>query len=1443
MIDRTVARVRLAAMCLLLTGLAFLQDPGQLYDDTKIDLVVNPVGLLQRALHLWDPTGSFGQVQNQGYGYLWPMGPFFAVGQAFGLPAWVVQRLWWALLLCVAATGLATLAKRLRIGSPGAQLVAGVAYALTPRIVSLLGERSVEAWPMALAPWVLVPLIGLADGERLRGPVIRSAVAVGLIGGVNATAALAVLPPALLWLAMLHPVRQRVMAIVAWCAAVVAATCWWVAPLVMLGWLSPPILAFTEGADTTTWPTDPVSILRGASNWLGYLGTSHGPWWPAASRVATEGSLVVATTAVAALGIVGLSRRGMPHRLYLVTCLVAGVALVSLGHVSDLWGTAGELGRAFLSGPGATLRNVHKFDLVLRLPLALGLAHALGLLLRLAARTGGRPKTTRLAAATAAAAVVSTIAIAAAPVAATGLGGRGGFEGVPDYWREASAWLNQRAGHDRVLVVPASMFASYRWGTAEDEMTQPLLDVNHAVRSAAPSTPAGTIRLLDSIESVLASGSGSAGLADVLARSGIRYVLLRSDLDYGAANAVRPLVARQALARSPGLARVAGFGPQVGGDSSGTVLVDQGLDVATQALEIFEVQRKVSAIAAYDLSDVITVAGGPEALLDLDSAGMLGAAPVVLAGDRPAGATGPGSVTLTDSLRRREVAFGALHDNASTTMTASDAYALPRNTHDYLPAWVGMDDMTTASYRGIAEIRASSAWSQAGLFGGSRPEHLPYAAVDGNASTSWRPAPTVANEGQWIHLELAEPRNVASLELLFDMTAEVMPTQVTVVAAGQATTASGFGPTMTIALPGDRLIRTIDVRIDQVLTIGGRVGTFGISEITIPGVVASRTLVLPQASTVDQPTSTSVLLTAAPTTPECFFVAEVVRCSPGVARGSEDGGTIDRTLTLAAADSYDVRLWARPTPGLLLNAALDYQTSIAATGAPTPDVTASSSAISDPGGRPGVVVDGDPQTYWVADVTDTAPLLRLTYSAPRTVTGLRITVPDGVAAKPGAVRVIGDSGQAYGFLDGDGQILFAPAITTDDLTIMLYPTPGVTSLDPYLNYVVPVAVGVGEVQVLPDDPRSPVTLDVPVNLPCGSGPEITVGGVTAQTNLVATRRDLLELREVPALVCALAPFDLPAGESRVVATGSALATPIRVSLTPAGSPPPAAQASQVRVASWLPTQREVRLDVAGTERVLVMRENTNPGWQARTADGTRLSPITLDGWQQGFIVPAGVGGEIVIEFVVDTYYRQAIFGGLGVLLVLIVVALIPNRRRGRHAVDAVRVPGPGRVLTAIVGTLSLIVVGGVIGAGLALVTLVLCLTPLRRSVLRQRARMRWRLLDHWFPVAALGAGLWWSVRLPDSHTSALIQISGLAAVASLWFFASAASAAQAENRLLQQVPAGGGAQQAEADRQRVDLEEVTSEQRLVGDRVDGLQDHEVPEEQAVGDRPEPTGWR
>ena len=115
---------RILGFCLLLMALPFLTVPGNLIADTKFDLAIDPVRFLARALHLWDPQ-QFGQLQDQAAGYLFPMGPFFALGHLAGLEPWVIQRLWIGTVSTAAFLGIVLLAGRLGIGSPWSRIAAG----------------------------------------------------------------------------------------------------------------------------------------------------------------------------------------------------------------------------------------------------------------------------------------------------------------------------------------------------------------------------------------------------------------------------------------------------------------------------------------------------------------------------------------------------------------------------------------------------------------------------------------------------------------------------------------------------------------------------------------------------------------------------------------------------------------------------------------------------------------------------------------------------------------------------------------------------------------------------------------------------------------------------------------------------------------------------------------------------------------------------------------------------------------------------------------------------------------------------------------------------------------------------------------------------------------------------------------------------------------------
>ena len=170
-----------------LTLISFAQPPGRVAADTKFNLTQDPAGFLAAATRAWTDQFTLGQIQNQAYGYLFPQGPFFLLP----LPDWVVQRMWWALLVCIAYSGTLKLARHM--GIPG--VVPAVLYALSPRILTTLTAISSEAWPVALVPWTLIPLV------NRRPQVAPALVAVAMMGAVNAAATIAACLPAFVLLA------------------------------------------------------------------------------------------------------------------------------------------------------------------------------------------------------------------------------------------------------------------------------------------------------------------------------------------------------------------------------------------------------------------------------------------------------------------------------------------------------------------------------------------------------------------------------------------------------------------------------------------------------------------------------------------------------------------------------------------------------------------------------------------------------------------------------------------------------------------------------------------------------------------------------------------------------------------------------------------------------------------------------------------------------------------------------------------------------------------------------------------------------------------------------------------------------------------------------------------------------------------------------------------
>jgi arabinofuranan 3-O-arabinosyltransferase len=1294
-VGSSLRRLQLWGVSLVLVLLTFTQSSGVEAGDTKLDLVVTPWRFLAHATVMWDPTANAGQLQNQAYGYLFPMGPFFLVGHWLALPPWVIQRSWESTLLVVAFLGVVRLARLLGVAGFWPRVVAGLVYALAPRMLMELGTISSELLPVALAPWVLIPLVaGSRDGSPRRAAA-RSGVAVLLAGGVNAAATLAILPLPALWL-LTRARGPRRAALMRWWSASVAFAClWWVIPLLVLGKYSPPFLDWIESASVTTRQTSLATTLRGAEHWEAYLGPGI---WPTGYVFVAVRAVVLATALVAAIGVTGLLSRRVPHRQFLTLGVGLGLVLLTFGHTASSLGplVAGHEQHA-LDGALAAFRNIHKFDPVLRLPVALGVGHAAAAI----ARRLDRPKATVSARELAQRRWLAVLAAAALGVVAVAPAITGQIVpqtralNLPSWWSQTGAWLGQQSGGGRALVVPGASTPVYLWGSPVDDALQPVADGPWTVRNSTPLAQPGYIRLLDAIETQFASGEHDSTLAALLARSGIRYVVVRNDLDPAASHTVSPLFVTQTLRNSPGFRLVAHFGAGTP-TSDPNRITDLGATNLPGAVTIFTDTEWTGQLAVDAASNVVNANGSADELPDLVAAGVRSDQPVLFGN---AGLSGAGLSILDDGVRRREFGFGGI-DSYSDTLTSTQPFGAARTVHDYLPS--PAPALSTVAYEGVAGIRASSSGADVNALVNRGVDNGPFSAVDGDASTAWRPGALGGAVNQWLQVDLLNPVTVDTVSVSFVGTGRGTPDRVRVQTSSgsrvDTVTPDELPQPLTLPVGPTSFVRITILHVED----GSVGGTAGIGELSIPGVGVSRTLEVPQSASPDLMTFSA----ASGQRSACLTVRGAAACSPTWAVAGEEDNAVDRSVDLSAAGTYSASARVRLQPDVAVARLLDARSPISA--------IASSTDSSDPRERPGAAVDGDPTTGWVAARSDAHPDLRLTLARPVRLRGFRLRPAIAAPAAAPVRLLIGVNGRLlHRHVPADGVVRFHRSITTRTLSIEVTRATARISTSTADGTQVFLPVGIGEVTLL--GRRAPTATPArSLTIPCRRGPVLVVDGVPVTMSVEGSMTAALQGLPLTATPCASGRslLQLNAGENRFTLAATGLVRPQSLqllnqqnSLTTLAALTPTAAVSDPappRLVHWGATDRSVAVS-APVASLLIVHENANAGWRA-TVGGHRLRATTVDGWQQAWLLPAGTSGVVHLVYAPQrTVSLGLIAGGAAALLLLVLALWRPGSRKAARPALADAALSPPVVVTVVV--LASLLLGSAIGLAIAVAVL------------------------------------------------------------------------------------------------------------------------------------------
>ena len=1264
---RGTARIARWAIGVWLVALVILilNSRGQIFFDTKLGVDLDPAGFYARLWHLWNPQEWFGTLQDQYIGYAFPMAPFYLAGELLRVPVWLTERIWLSLLMAVGFAGLVKLAEAVRVGTDRSRIVAGLAFALWPTFTIVIGSTSAGILPGLLAPWAVLPLAKAAQGGSLVRAAARSGVAVLFMGGVNATSTLDVLVLPALFVATQLSGRRRAVLAALWAGAVAVATGWWIVPLLLQAKYSFNFLPYVEQSATTTGTMSAAAFLRGAGNWTAYLNLGQ-PWLRAGWVMVAYPVAILASALAAAAGLLGLARRDLPCGGWLRLSLGTAALVALAGYPGPLGGLLHQPVDALLNGAAAPLRNVYKVEPVAAAVLALGVAHALVLRTRrpaLAADPAPRAMWHLIAAP-----VIGLVLLGLAyPQVSGQLLNSGSFRSVPRYWHQAAKYLRLHSPRAPALVVPAEAHGTYLWGEPVDDPLEPLASSPWVAQGLVPYGGAGSALLLRSLESAVSSGQRVAGLSGTLRRSGIRYVVVRNDLSSAQLDYVPPQVVHQTMLSS-GFRRVAAFGPLITGAQIDPAAPQiQYALPSYPAVEIFaagpEAARPPPAAVALPLSRTVLVNGGPDALLQLTGQHVVASsAPAVLAGDRLS--VRPALWAVTDGNRRADHVFGLIDATGSYTYTATGknpaddplggAGGPPRQ---LLPPG-GTGRQTVAVLTGAASVTASSS----GSWLAETPQIDPVNVFDGNPRTAWTEADPSTAVGQWVQVTFSHPvvlPHYVRVTLLDDLSSRPVPSRLTV------RTDAG---TMTSAVRRTRTAQPLRVPPGRTgtlrITIAGVAGGApagqgaGLAGISIPGVAVTRYLKSPQ-DTAGERAGWAAFSFERPV-PSPASLANVAAYPP-----------LARIFATWRPAAYRLRATAIAVPGPALDAVLGRLT---AARKDSLEVTASSTWGSLPSLAPASLFRADHPGSWIAGAAK--PVIRLTWQGSRTIRRMVIRPLPGFAAAPASIKITSPQGTRYANVGLGGLTEIVPPLTTSRMSISFPVVQFTTTTQPVSGQVVKLPVGLSRLSIPALAGLRPATLPSAArfSLPCGSGPRITVDGRSRRTGVSGRVGALIAFQPVHVRLCgARSALWIRAGQHRLAAARPVVFTITGLSLTSSEPPVATGQAlggtagatgrsRPVRVLAWKPEYRQVRIG-AGASSYLELHQNANPGWTA-TLHGRELQSVRLDGWQQGFIVPAGAGGIVTLTFKPVKFYHVWIIlsaaGALGLLFVAVA------RRRPRR---------------------------------------------------------------------------------------------------------------------------------------------------------------------------------
>ncbi len=985
----------------------FSQLPGAVVPDTKFDLYVDPLFLMQRVISGWDPGTYLGFIPHQAISYVFPMGTFFYLADVIGIPVWIAQRLWQSLLLLGAGWGVVALMDTLRGPKRTAMhWVAAIFYMFNPYIIMWLPRTSGMLLPYVMLPWMLNFFIkGMWRPRGWKYPMLVG-LTFFLMTGLNAASTIFVLvAPLLYFLYHVYVLRTSTFRT----SALFAAKClvlmallsvWWVVPLLIQGKLALNILSFTEPAYFTNLTSSFSESIRLFGFWFFYGGDRFGPWYRGALSYLSNPLLVITTFAVPVLALLAAWLIRWRYRIYFGMLMVASVLLMVgvfppqkpspygrlLNYLYDRW------------QPAMAFRNTYKAAPMLALAFAALLAAGAESLQKRIAESrearGEKPGWRPLA--------PVVVVLALVVVNTYGYWTFSAWDpkmavrnGIPDYWKEAAKAVNgfglspaqlrkeEPSGTGatqqsyRLLMFPGQPFAYYQWGVTLDDINQSMIKRPTLLRTLVPyGSPYGA-NLTAALDGAIQQGTMEPNtLVPVAKYLGAGDVLVRHDLDWARWDTPRPavvidMVGRQGLVPGPGGGKFGEPGLWAPSKNRSELLSqDFGfpeVEAKLAPVEYFVITEPLKIVRADRADQPLLISGDNFSLLTLAGFGYLqDNPPFFLSASQTQEQlqetlNSQPSIIITDSNRRRAWQFGVIKNNYSYTLAEGEELrrgGVPDRD------WTVFDEVdaprkeTVAEFRGAKSIRASSY----GSFWYELPDNRPANAFDRSLNTAWMVGGLGNPVGAQLEITFEEKTTVESLTLYLKYEREGRNIK-------RLTVIPDTGREIPLELEGTDGPQTFSLgqavetqrlrfRIDEI-TSSGRNARYlppvGIAEVEIPGIYPQELLRTPEDLFRRAPGGDAAL---APF--NLSYVFQRAKNQPGDFMRSDEEVQLARVFYVPGTREF------APSAGVSLSPATPDPTIDTLLGMTGPVTRASSSSrwLGMPKYRAMAALDGDTETFW-----------------------------------------------------------------------------------------------------------------------------------------------------------------------------------------------------------------------------------------------------------------------------------------------------------------------------------------------------------------------------------------------------------------------------------------------------------------------------------------------